>query len=519
MVLTMDGLAGGGRAVATRSWPWLLAALALAIAVHLPSLSLGLVDDDFEWWLETVRRMEDPLRLASPYGGLRLTNPLLLMPDLMAWRDWLPGWHLTNLAFHAGVMVLLFAFTRRLGLPSPVAAALVVVWGISPYTSFQVREIHPRHDALMLACWLGIGLLWPRPGERWTFGRAAAAGVLTLVSALTKETWIVIAGFAAAYEIAMRGSSFSRAAKTAALWSVGPIIYVTAYLMLRPVSATYAAGYYAGGSGAAAKIPSTFAAFCGISPLDVTSLRFGPVEWLSIAVLVGLLALAGRTREPALVTGSALFLLPFVPVAPVGFMVARYAYVPFAGFLLMIFGVARVAAGRASTRPRQLLIVGMAGVVTLAIAVAGLPVLTGEMADAERRDEAHRRLVEEAKLFWEKMPRDRPLVCVRLETTSINSEILSAVEGLPKGYYERSNYPYGLVRWAELMSWVGWQRGGPLWEEVDPSRMEPGPFAVIGHADGRFVRLPSDDPTAATAATSWAKRGFVVRSIRPVSIG
>jgi hypothetical protein len=501
-----------------RGWLWLLAALALTTAVHVPSLGLGFVDDDFEWWLETMRRMEDPLRLTSPYGGLRLTNPVLLMPDLVVWEDWIPGWHLTNLTFHAGVMALFFLIARRLGLPAPAAAVLVVVWGVSPYTAFQVREIHPRHDPLLLACWIGIGLLWPGPGERWNLRRAAAAGALALVSALTKETWVVTPGLAAAYESAIGRGSLSRIARTAALWSVGPIVYVAAYLVWPPISATYAAGYYGGGLGAAAKIPSTFAAFCGISELDVTSLRFSPVEWLSVAVLVGLVALGTRTRDPMLVVGLALFLLPFAPVAPVGIMVARYAYVPFAGFLLMIFGVARVAADRAATPRWRLWILGLAGAVVLAIAVASLSEVRGEMADAERRDEGHRRLLDEARLFWGQMPRDRPLVCVRLERTSVNSEVLNVAEGLPKAYYERANYPYGLVRWAELMSWSGWLRGGPLWEEVDWNSVEPGPFAVIGHVDGRFVRLPTDAPTAASAAVSWANRGFAVRLIRPKSI-
>ena len=200
-------------------------------------------------------------------------------------------------------------------------------------------------------------------------------------------------------------------------------------------------------------------------------------------------------------------------------MTGSYAYVPFAGFCLLAVGLARLAAHRLSTTITRRLIVGLAGVVGLALVLAGLSLLGGEMADAERRDEGHRRLVDEARQFWPQLPRDRPLVCVRLERTSINSLILRKVEGLPKAYFERAAHPYGLVRWTELMSWTGWRRGGPLWEELPSDELPDGPFTVIGHADGRFLVLEAGAPTAAAAAAGWSARGFPVRSIRPVPEG
>ena len=52
--------------------------LALAAAVHLPSLSLGFVGDDFEWWLAARTALEEPIRLIEPYGGFRPVNLWLL---------------------------------------------------------------------------------------------------------------------------------------------------------------------------------------------------------------------------------------------------------------------------------------------------------------------------------------------------------------------------------------------------------------------------------------------------------
>jgi len=50
----------------SRGWLWLLAALALAFVVHAPSLGLGFVGDDFEWWLAARTALEEPRRLLLP---------------------------------------------------------------------------------------------------------------------------------------------------------------------------------------------------------------------------------------------------------------------------------------------------------------------------------------------------------------------------------------------------------------------------------------------------------------------
>ena len=44
----------------SRQWLWLAAALLVALSVQLPSLQLGFVGDDYEWWLETRYRMVRP---------------------------------------------------------------------------------------------------------------------------------------------------------------------------------------------------------------------------------------------------------------------------------------------------------------------------------------------------------------------------------------------------------------------------------------------------------------------------
>ncbi len=504
--------APGGRA---REWLWLAAALLVALSVQLPSLQLGFVGDDYEWWLETRYRMVDNARFLEPFGGLRLTNPVMLAPDQLVWGTWTPGWHLSSLLIHGIVIGLLFGVARRVGFGPPGAAVISALWGASPFTVFMAREVHVRHDPLLLACWLGLALLWPGPDDRWTWRRIAGAVGLAAVSALTKESWVVLPGFAAAYDLAFRRSGLSSAFRTAAIWSIGPLIFVAAYLLRPAVDTSYAAGYYSGGLRTAAKIPSTLAAFTGRVDFDPSSRRFGPAEWVALMALLAATVLAFRTRSAALLTGGALFLLPLVPLIPVPVMGVHYGYASFAGFLLMAGGLAQLAMDRADRRRTRFVVAAVAYGLAAVLMLWSLSVMTGEAADATRRAEANQRLVAEAEAFAPELQRDRTLVCVRLERIVVSAGLIDQVEGLPKTYFNRGTAPYGLVGWAELFSWVGETDGGPLWHEIAIEDVGAEPFAVVGHAQGRFVELPVEDRTAAEAAARWASKGFPVRVIQP----
>jgi hypothetical protein len=512
-------MSGGGAGVegpaVGRSWLWLLAALAIMVAVQSSTVGLGFVGDDFEWWLATRHRMIEPSRFLEPFGGFRLTNPLMLAPDQLLWRTWTPGWHLTTLAIHGLVMALLYGLARRVGLTSPVAAGLATLWATSPFTAFQAREVHPRHDPLLLACWLALGLLWPGPGERWTGRRLGAAIVLVVVSALTKESWVILPGFVAAYELAFRRRRLWSALRTAAAWAVAPLLFVIGYTLWPPVAASYAVGYYEGGLRAAAKIPSTLVAFCGVAGLDPSSSRFGPLEWCATLVLAAVALVAVRSRAPALVVGVSLFLLPFLPLAPVPFMPVHYAYAPFAGFLLIVAGGAGAAVGAARTGRAKMLSWSAVAALAVWMFTFGLAVMRGEMADARRRDEANRRLVSEAETFLPQLPDERVLVCVRLERSAVTAWLLDHVEGLPKTYFQRGRYPYGLVGWAELWSWVGDSHGGPVWRDVPAGSVGDLPFAVIGHTSAGFLQLSVRGASVAESAAAWARESVAVRVIQP----
>jgi hypothetical protein len=283
------------------------------------------------------------------------------------------------------------------------------------------------------------------------------------------------------------------------------------------VDASYAAGYYSGGLRSAVKIPSTLAAFSGIAELDPSSLRFGAAESVALIALVAIAVLALRTRSPGLLVGSALFVLPLVPLAPVPVMGVHYGYASFAGFLLAGAGLAVMARDAVRTPGLRHTAIAATAAAAGAIFLSGMMDMFGEAADAQRRADANGRLVAEASAFLPELPRDRPVVCVRLETEVVSARLIEQVEGLPKTYFNRGSYPYGLIGWAELFSWVATPDGGPLWEQVPVEQVGDAPFAVIGHTDGRFVALPANASTADAVAAHWAERGFPVRVIQPIA--
>jgi hypothetical protein len=106
---------------------------------------------------------------------------------------------------------------------------------------------------------------------------------------------------------------------------------------------------------------------------------------------------------------------------------------------------------------------------------------------------------------------------VRLESESANQELLGQVEGVPKAYYERVRYPYGLIRWAPLFSYVLDAAGGPLYEECGVG--EGGRWSAIGHRSGGFVTLSVQSESAPREAERWRQRGAFVEGFRPFGRG
>ncbi len=495
--------------VASRGWRWLLATLALATALHAPLLGLGFVGDDFEWWLAARTALDEPQRLILPFGGFRPANLWTIALDQMLYGTEPTGYHLTSILLHLAGGAGLWLALRRFAFAAPAAAAVAALWMCSPYSLKPVVSLCERFEPMLLTVWLAMLVLWPRPGEGWRRGRLAAVIVLAAFSALVKESWVVLPGFVLCFELVLHRVPWGRAVRSAAIAAAGVAAYVAAYLLDPPI----AGSYYAASLAPAAKVPHAWAVFLGLTRLDPSSTQLGPAEAAATITLVVLAWWGWRRRCAATAVGLTLFVLPLLPVLTVPFLVTRYTYVPLAGFLVVIAAAVRAGVEGLPRARRPL-----ASAIVVAVAAAylgfGLWLVRGDQADASRRDDAHRRLLAEATAFAPQLPRDGLILGVRLERESANRALLDEVEGVPKAYYERARYPYGLIRWAPLFSYALDPGGGPLYEECAVE--EAGRWSAVGHRSGGFALLATEAGSAPQEAAHWRERGALVEGFRPL---
>lgn len=181
-----------------RSDVWLACALAIVGIVYANAIQAPFVRDDHLLIAEEPRVQE--LRPVWEYfAGTYWSNPsgptnaayyrplttLSFAIDYQIWSGAASGFHATNVIFHLGCVLLVFALARRGG-AAPLAAALAAaLFGTFPRLTEAVTWISGRTDVLATLGALG-GLLLHRSEER-RHGARAAAAVLVLAGLLCKE--------------------------------------------------------------------------------------------------------------------------------------------------------------------------------------------------------------------------------------------------------------------------------------------------------------------------------------------
>jgi len=333
-VPSRDPIAAEGRRPAGRvwAWAWPAAALAAGLVVHHPALRLGFVSDDYECLQHARVVLRDPSLLLAPFGGFRPVNTWLLALNMIAGGVRPFGYHLFNLALFLACGALLYLLLARLGASRPVCAAVAALWVCSPYSREPADTVSSRYEIFLLACWLGLALVWPAPGSRWTRRRIAGATALVALSALTKESWVVLPAFCFTFDVCLSRLAPGRALRRAALVALAPLAYVAAYLA-RP--AIVPGTYLTGGIPALARIPHALAVFLDLRELVPAMPALGAAEIFAAAAFAALLLLGWRWRIPAAGVGLAFFLLPFVPILTVPFLTSRYTTIPLLGFLVV----------------------------------------------------------------------------------------------------------------------------------------------------------------------------------------
>lgn len=494
----------------------LAAVLAVAGVLHAPAVSLGFVSDDFQWWHHARQALDSPRLLLAPFGGYRPALAWFLALGHLVFGTSPVGYHAVNLGLHLLCGGLFWQLLRRLfpdgALGSFARAGFVAFWLLSPFSLEPVQSVVSVTYLVMLACWLGMALAWPAPGQAWSLGRSTTLVLLGALSVFTLETWVILPGLAATFDLALRRSDLRAAMRTAAASTVPVAVYLVAYFAAPPVVAK---SYYSAGFAGIAKLPHIWAAFAGFATLQPVGIPFTWREVAALLVVGALVWLGVRWQRHAALVGIAVLVFPMVPLVAIGFVTSRYTAAPLAGFLVL---VASAAVGLASRLARgwRVAVGLLLAVYGLLLGVAGWQEVQTQTADRQRWAQLTEGLLAEAAAIAPELPKNAPLVAVRREQDNVLAELARESRSSGTCFFVRGEDPYGLVDTAALFSFVLDPRGGPLFAYLRPPGSDETGYRVVAHDRGRFVMLQPEGRLDETV-TRWRAAGASVKVLYPVT--
>jgi hypothetical protein len=220
---------------------WLLPALAatLACAAYFNALDNPFVYDDHDTVIAN-RSLVDPtnVRFVLVYSPFRPVVNASYALDHWFWAYRPFGYHLTNVALHAAVVLLLYAWLRRIladtgsgGAAHLAAFAGAALFAVHPLQSEAVAYVSGRSE-LMCAVWFLAAMLLSRDailsGSRVRTAGAVLCGLLAIAS---KEIGLVLPFIVLAYDWLLRPGE--DAARRRRLW----LVFVPAFVLLAGIGA------------------------------------------------------------------------------------------------------------------------------------------------------------------------------------------------------------------------------------------------------------------------------------------
>lgn len=388
----------------------LLLLLAVVAAVYANSLRNEFLFDD----LETIVELQAPggsgpfgplLGLLSGRGAYRPIRSASYALDyaVSGLEPW--GYHLVNIALHAGSAVLVFLIARGLFDRVPAALLAALVFAVHPIQTDAVTYLSGRRDVLSGLFVLGgfYAFLRYRGTGRPAF--LALAILLYPLAFLSKESGIILPLLWAGYDIYRRlrehhpggGVGGSVRAILNSAWATAregrrlylPLVVLAggfAVYVLLFVRGTWQQSYH-GGSLAMTLLTMSRVVlhYLGllVFPLSLNadySYNAFPVTttWTDPRALFALLVMAGLAygwlilvaRRPLAAFGGAWFALALLPVSQIvphhELMAEHYLYVPSVGFALLIVGLLDPVLAEA--RPARVLY-GAAGLVLVLLSL------------------------------------------------------------------------------------------------------------------------------------------------------
>ncbi len=464
--------------------------------VHGPAVTMALTGDTYQLVQLAHAAAHEPMLLLSDLDNFfRPFATWTLVVDRLLWGGFdATGYRITSLLLHAVTAFLLGVAGRKLGLGWFAAAAVAVVWATSPFTDETVFIVAARHDLLLLAPWLLMVMLWPRSGEGWSRPRIVGVGLMLVLAAAAKETWVVSPGLVAALEYE-RTRSWRAAGIPTAVAGFAVAVYLVVYVALFAGSKDYMEL----GSHVFAKIPAQLAAFFY---LEVPATQEIHLTWkglLAVAVMAAILVSCLKWRVPGSLVAGCLFLLPTIPTLMVPYAPQRYLTIPYAGFLLLVAVWLSAVADRLPTWRWSIRTATV--VVAILVATAGAVIVRADLEDYRTMAVAHAVLIEEAGRVAVLVVGSDPLLVVRDELTTPLLDIVRSPHGFPKLVFMRNYDPYGLIDAAALFEWVLAETRGR-----GSKTSRTGPMFVTGSPGGSWSTMMEDLPISERRRISGRRR-------------
>lgn len=301
------------------------------------------------------------------------------------------GWHVANIALHAGVVSLAYLFLRRLGVSRLLALAIGLPFAVHPIHVESVTWISGSPDLQVAAGLLGALILLLVGLDRKN--PTGLAGLLALglslvafsLSLLSKEITIFFPAiiFVTVLLAGPRKPSLVSRARAAVLWTL-PFVVLTGIYAIAHYKilgkAQIEVAWKVGPSGVFFSAPRVLFFYLReaffplwIAPAYPVRVLTAPdaanflLPGLVVAVVLGGLVWLAR-RDAVRGIGLALFLVPLLPALNIGafapdrVVADRYLYLPSLGLLMILvpsvaelvgFLRARRAAGATARRPAQ----------------------------------------------------------------------------------------------------------------------------------------------------------------------
>ncbi len=347
-------------ALAGKGWVPPVTLVLLIFAVYARSISYPFINfDDSKYICEDVRVQE----LSAGNAWRILTTPFMsnyhpvttftFALDRAVWGGWLPGFRLTQLAFYAGGVVLLYYLFQTILASRPAAFAAAAIYATHTIHVESVAWLASRKDVVCLVFYAAAILAYvrytrekDRPYRHYALFAALAAAAM-FAKGYAAVLPVVLLAYDACFSRKIgRRQILDKLPLLAVALAVTIIMLAAQEKHAAPISAPITGWYRF------VRLCKVFAAYVGLTILPVRLSGAYPVheDWLHpsaalLGALLGTGAVAGffalRRRLPAAAFGIALFVLPLGTVMNTFFtlrtwMTDRYLFFPTIGSSLAL---------------------------------------------------------------------------------------------------------------------------------------------------------------------------------------